>query len=57
MSVLDRLNSRFGRGTVRMASSGVAKGAAPSSAGWQMRQERRTPRYTTRWDELAVIGC
>ena len=24
---------------------------------WQMKQNRRSPRYTTRWDELMVVSA
>jgi len=50
MSTLDGLNQRYGRGTVLMASAGLA---GPRRV-WSMKQERRTPGYTTCWDELAV---
>lgn len=53
MTAMDALNRRFGRGTVALASAGVA--AAPRR--WAMKQERRTPRYTTRWDELLTVRC
>lgn len=43
MCSLDTLNQRFGRGTVKMASSGL-KG---EKRLWSMKQERRTPAYTT----------
>ena len=45
MQVLDGLNERFGRGTVSLGSSGIKK-------SWSTLFEFRTPRYTTRWDEL-----
>ena len=53
MSVMGGLNRRFGRGTVSLATAGVA--SAPKQ--WSMKQERRTPRYTTRWDELLTVKC
>jgi DNA polymerase V len=53
MSALDSLNDRYGKGTLLMASSGL-KGDKRS---WAMRQERRTPRYTTSWDDLPVARC
>ena len=48
MTAMDGLNRRFGKGTVTLATAGLA--SAPKQ--WAMKQERRTPRYTTRWDEL-----
>ena len=50
MGTLDRLNDRYGRGTVRLASAGT------QSEGriWTMRQSLLTPRYTTCWDDMPV---
>jgi DNA polymerase V len=53
MEALDGLNRRYGRGTVVMGSSGV--GERPRQ--WTMKQERRTPRYTTRVDEVLVVNA
>jgi DNA polymerase V len=50
METLDGLNLRYGRGTVSMASAGLAG----EQRTWSMKQERRTPQYTTRWDDIAV---
>lgn len=48
MSALDGLNARYGKGTVHVASTGQTR----ANQDWSMRQERRTPRYTTEWSEL-----
>lgn len=53
MRTVDELNRRFGRGSVKVASAGAS--ASPKPAGWTMRQERRTPAYTTCWADLAVV--
>ena len=50
MATLDGLNLRYGRGTVSMASAGLAG----EHRAWVMKQERRTPAYTTCWDDVAV---
>ena len=50
MATLDGLNLRYGRGTVSMASAGMAG----DRRTWSMKQERRTPAYTTCWDDVAV---
>jgi DNA polymerase V len=50
MSTLDGLNQRYGRGTVLMASAGLAG----NRRAWSMKQERRTPAYTTDWNDMAV---
>ncbi len=49
--VLDQINQRYGQDTVFLASAGL--GGAQRQ--WSMRQQRRTPRYTTCWDELLVV--
>lgn len=50
MATLDKLNDRYGRGTVLVASAGVEG----KKRSWAMRQELLTPQYTTRWDSLPV---
>lgn len=45
MAVIDALNQQFGQGTIRCAAEGLQK-------PWQTRVQQRSPRYTTRWDEL-----
>ena len=53
MQTIDALNKQYGRGTVRL-------GATMSTAetqGWQMRQERLSPRYTTCFGEIPVVHC
>jgi len=50
MDVFDAVNRRHGRGALRLALS-----AAPERP-WHMRQHRRSPRYTTHWDDLPRIG-
>ena len=51
MAALDSLNARYGRGTLKLASAGL--GSAPRN--WTMKQERRTPAYTTRWEDMPVV--
>lgn len=48
MMAMDRLNARYGPGTVSLASSGP-QGA---SRAWSMRQERRTPHYMASWTDI-----
>lgn len=50
MDALDALNGRFGRGTLAPAAAGLKR-------EWQTRFERRSPRYTTRLDELPVASA
>jgi len=51
MQALDAVNQRFGGGTVALASAGLAG----NPQQWRMKQERRTPGYTTDWDGLALV--
>jgi DNA polymerase V len=50
MRAVDAVNDRYGRGTVHLASAGTG-GAA---RGWSMKQQWRTPQYTTCWDDVPV---
>lgn len=49
MNVVDTINAQFGRGTVR---SGVISRVQP----WSMKADMRSPRWTTRWNELPVTS-
>lgn len=44
---MDAINREFGRGTLRSDASCIEQ-------RWAMRAENRSPRYTTRWDELPI---
>ena len=48
MRAIDRINDRHGRGAVTIASAGLGGQARR----WTMRQELKTPDYTTRWSDL-----
>ena len=50
MRAMDQVNDRFGKRTVLLGSSGLTQGADT----WGMRQVRRTPCYTTCWNEAPV---
>ena len=50
MTAMDAINGRYGKGTVHTASTGQS---APERV-WTMRQERRTPQYTTRLEDVPV---
>ena len=45
MKAIDGLNSRFGRGTIKVSTGGIR-------GEWGMRQERKSPNYTTNWAEI-----
>ena len=50
MSALDAINKRYGRGTMKIASAGLDG----DRRVWSMRQERRTPAYTTNWADIPI---
>lgn len=50
MTAMDALNGRYGKGTVHVASTGLDN----DTRQWSMRQERRTPQYTTRWADIPI---
>ena len=50
MANVDRLNRRYGRETVQC-------GTFVSDGKWRMQMNSRSPRYTTRWDELLKVAC
>ncbi|PJZ29122.1 Y-family DNA polymerase [Leptospira kmetyi] len=45
---MDKINERYGRHKVKLA-------VASKQNAWTLRQESRSPRYTTRWGELPVV--
>jgi DNA polymerase V len=51
MAALDVVNQRFGKGVLHMASAGTAG----NKRIWSMKQERRTPSYTTRFKDILVV--
>lgn len=50
MKVLDQINSRWGRGTLRAAS-------VPINPDWGMRREMMSQSYTTKLDQLWKVSC
>jgi DNA polymerase V len=48
MQALDQLNARYGRGAVKVSTQGAY-------SGWQMKQERKSPNYTTCWADLPWV--
>ncbi len=50
LHTVDTLNARFGRDTVSLAGA-----ARQAGAPWQMRQQRKTPAYTTDWNQIVEV--
>jgi DNA polymerase V len=45
MVAMDKLNGRYGRGSIRL-------GLAGKNADWRMRRENLSPSFTTKWSEI-----
>ncbi|PPC94835.1 MAG: DNA polymerase V subunit UmuC [Methylotenera sp.] len=50
MAVMDKLNNKYGRGTIKLASEGINK-------SWAMRREYKSPNYTGSWNEIPIAKC
>ena len=48
MHTIDKINSRYGSSTLKIASEGIEK-------VWKMKRENVSPCYTTRFEELAEV--
>jgi DNA polymerase V len=49
MSAMDSINQKLGRETIKLASEGFRR-------PWKMKQENKSPGYTTKWTEVPVVG-
>lgn len=47
MSAMDSINRKMGKESIKLASEGFRR-------PWKMRQENKSPAYTTRWSDLPV---
>lgn len=50
MEAVDWLNRKMGKGTVGLAATGV-----PEDKDWEMKRRKRSPRYTTRWEDVPTV--
>ncbi|GAC1366580.1 MAG: hypothetical protein NVSMB38_46090 [Ktedonobacteraceae bacterium] len=48
MEIIDEINRLWGRNTIFYGAIGLKR-------EWQMKQTRKSPHYTTRWNELLTI--
>jgi DNA polymerase V len=48
MTALDSVNERFGSGTLHYASSGIER-------TWKTQFHKRSPAYTTDWNQLPLV--
>ena len=49
MTAMDKINDRFGRDSLRSGAQG------PKNPFWAMRRDKKSPHYTTNWDELPKV--
>ena len=49
MSMMDRINKKYTKGTIKLASEGTDK-------VWTMRRSFKSPNYTNDWNELPVLN-
>lgn len=62
MEVLDRINAKYGRGTLGLGTTGWKVGGArpgtprgPKDSQWRPTLKALSPSYTTKWDELLRV--
>lgn len=48
MKVVDKINHHYGSRTIRQAATGLSK-------PWKLKQQSRSPRYTTKWSEIIEV--
>lgn len=48
MKAFDEINQKFGKDTVRF-------GSVKTEGAWNMKQSRKSPCYTTNWNELLMV--
>lgn len=48
LAALDKVNNRYGKDAIKLASQGYEK-------RWKLRQEKLSPNYTTRWEDIMVV--
>lgn len=48
MQAMDKINERWGRGSVRLLATGFG-------GDWRMRREKLSPAWTTQWDGLPIV--
>ena len=49
MSTMDSINRRMGKESIKLPSEGFKR-------PWKMRQENKSPSYTTKWEDVAQVN-
>ena len=66
MAAMDDINRKWGRNTLRVATSGVTpkkeieehiSARVEAREGWQMRRARLSPCFTTKWKDILTVAC
>jgi DNA polymerase V len=54
MEAVDHINREHGKEAIGLAAAGLPDGDGNLGREWTMKRQKRSPRYTTQWDELPV---
>ncbi|MDG1074046.1 MAG: Y-family DNA polymerase [Methylophilaceae bacterium] len=49
MSAMDSINRKMGKEAIKLASEGFTR-------PWKMRQENKSPSYTSKWEEIVIVN-
>jgi DNA polymerase V len=49
MAAMDKINRKMGKESVKLASEGFSR-------PWKMKQENKSPCYTTKWEDVPVVS-
>jgi DNA polymerase V len=49
MIAMDKINKKMGKESIKLASEGFKR-------PWKMKQENKSPSYTTNWNEIAKVN-
>lgn len=49
MAAMDKINRKMGKESVKLASEGFKR-------PWKMKQENKSPSYTTKWEDIALVS-
>ena len=55
VNLQEKYDYPWGKHTMKLGSNRLTHSHAPSPKGWVMKHERRTPRYTTQWEEMPLV--
>ena len=49
MRTMDSINKKMGKESIKLASEGFKR-------RWKMRQENKSPSYTTKWGDIPIVS-